>query len=135
MLNRCEFIGNLGRDPEVRTTQSGTTIVHLSLGVTDKWKSKDGERKEKTEWVRVVIFNEKLAEVAEKYLRKGSRVFIAGAMSTRKWTDTNGNDKYTTEIVLQSYRGELVMLGEPQGATGQRGDDGNGDEIDDEIPF
>ncbi len=135
MLNRCEFIGNLGRDPEVRTTQSGTTIVHLSLGVTDKWKSKDGERKEKTEWVRVVIFNEKLAEVAEKYLRKGSRVFIAGAMSTRKWTDKSGVEKYTTEIVLQSYRGELVMLGEPQGATGQRGDDGNGDEIDDEIPF
>ena len=110
MLNRCEFIGNLGADPEVRRLSSGDPVVNLRIAVTEKWRGSDGERKEKTEWVPIVIFNEKLAKVAEQYLRKGARVFVAGQLQTRRWQDQTGQDRYTTEIVLQKFRGELQLL-------------------------
>ena len=141
MLNRCEFIGNLGADPEVRTTQSGGKIVSFRLACTEKWKDQSGERKEKTEWVSVVIFAEGLARIAETHLRKGSRCYVAGQFCTRKWQDQSGADRYSTEIVLRPYRGELTMLDgggerreepqrEPQG--GRRG---FSDDLGDEIPF
>ena len=124
-LNRVMLIGNLGRDPEVRATQSGTKIANLALATSESWKDKNtGERKEKTEWHRVVIFDEKLAEVAEKYLRKGAKVYLEGTLQTRKWQDQSGQDKYSTEVVLQRFRGVLTMLdrpdaGEKQGAKPQ----------------
>jgi len=112
MLNQCQFIGRLGRDPEVRFMQSGDKVVNLSLGVGEKWKDKTtGEMKEKTEWVRVVVFDQSIADVAEKYLVKGSLCFISGQLQTRKWTDQSGVEKYSTEIVLQRFRGVLTMLG------------------------
>tara|TARA_R110002020_G_scaffold34073_1_gene104049 strand:- start:1286 stop:1720 length:435 start_codon:yes stop_codon:yes gene_type:complete len=111
MLNKVQLIGNLGRDPEVRTTKAGDQIVHLALATSENWKDKStGERREKTEWHRVVIFNEHLGGVAKQYLRKGSKIYIEGQLQTRKWTDNSGQEKYTTEIVLQRYRGELTML-------------------------
>ena len=111
-LNKVQLIGNLGRDPEVRHTQDGKPIVNLSLATSETWKDRNtGERKERSEWHRVVIFNEGLAKVAEQYLRKGSTVYIEGQLQTRKWTDKDGTEKYSTEIILQNYRGELVMLG------------------------
>lgn len=110
-LNKVTLIGNLGRDPEIRNAADGLKIVQLSIATSETWKDKvSGERKEKTEWHRVVIFNERLADVAEKYLRKGAKIYIEGALQTRKWTDQQGQEKYTTEIVLQRYRGELTML-------------------------
>ena len=110
-VNKVILVGNLGRDPEVRNTQDGRKVVNLSLATSESWRDRQsGERKEKTEWHRVVIFNENLAEVAEKYLRKGAKVFIEGQLQTRKWQDQSGAEKYTTEIVLQRYRGELTML-------------------------
>lgn len=144
MLNRCEFIGHLGRDPEVRTTQRGGRVASLRVAVTDKWRAEGGERKERTEWVSVVIWNEKVTEVAEKYLRKGSKVYLSGQLQTRKWTDQSGQERYSTEVVLTTYRGELVLLDwreqgagrdddpEPRsaGRAPQRRDD-----LDDEIPF
>lgn len=112
-LNKVQLIGNLGKDPEVRNTQDGRAIVNFSLATTEKWRDKStGERKEKTEWHTIVIFNEGLAKVAEKHLRKGSSVYVEGQLQTRKWTDKNGDDRYSTEVVLQNFRGELVMLGE-----------------------
>lgn len=125
MLNRCEFIGNLGADPEVRRLSSGDPVVNLRLAVSETWRDKSsGERKEKTEWVSVVIFNEGLAKVAEQYLRKGSKVFVAGQLQARRWQDQNGQDRYTTEIVLQKFRGELQMLdsrgGDDRGQSEQR---------------
>jgi single-strand DNA-binding protein len=115
MLNQCQFIGNLGADPEIRRTQDGRPIANLSLAVTESWKDKNtGEKKERTEWVRSVIFSEGLCRVAEAYLRKGAKVFISGKMQTRKWQDSNGNDKWTTEVVLQGFDAKLVMLGERQ---------------------
>lgn len=111
MLNKVTLIGNLGRDPETRYTQSGDPIVNLAVATTEKWTDKaSGERKEKTEWNRVVIFNPRLAAVAEKHLRKGSKVYLEGQLQTRKWTDKSGTEKYTTEVVLQKFRGELVLL-------------------------
>ena len=110
MLNRCEFIGNLGADPEIRRLNSGELVANLRLAVSEKWKSNDGESKERTEWVSIVIFNQGLAKLAEGYLKKGSKIFIAGKMQTRRWQDQQGNDKYTTEVVLQKLRGELQML-------------------------
>jgi single-strand DNA-binding protein len=105
------FIGNLGKDPEVRRTHDGRPIVNLSLGCSESWRDKgSGERRERTEWVRIVIFNEGLAQVAEKYLKKGDRLYIEGALQTRKWQDQEGRDRYSTEIVLQNFRGELKML-------------------------
>ena len=111
MLNKCRFIGNLGKDPEIRSLQSGDKVCNLSLGCTKKWKNKDGEKQERTEWVRIVIFNQGLINVCENYLKKGAKIYIEGAMETRKWTDKDGQDRYSTEIVLRPFSGELVMLG------------------------
>jgi single-strand DNA-binding protein len=139
MLNKCMFIGNLGRDPEIRTMQDGKKVANLSLGVSEKWKDKStGEKKEKTEWVRVVIFGD-LAGVAEKYLSKGSKVYVCGQMQTRKWTDKDGADKYSTEIVLQGFRAELLMLDGKQLAgddapVADRGRATRGSD-DDDLPF
>ena len=165
-VNKVTLIGNLGRDPEVRSTQDGMKIVNLSLATSENWKDRNsGERRERTEWHRVVIFNENLARVAEQYLRKGSKIYVEGQLQTRKWTDQNGQDRYTTEVVLQRYRGELTMLdgrgeggggggygggggfNQDQGYGGGGGDMGGGDmgggaapvggpsDLDDEIPF
>lgn len=110
-LNRCQFIGNLGADPEVRALPSGGKVVNLSLACSESWKDKNtGEKRERTEWIRIVIWNEGLAKVAEQYLRKGSKVFIEGQMQTRKWQDQSGVDKYSTEVVLQGFGGQLIML-------------------------
>ncbi len=110
-VNKVILVGNLGKDPEVRRTTSGDPVVNLSLATSESWRDKaSGERKEKTEWHRVVIFNKNLAEVAEKYLRKGSKVYVEGQLQTRKWTDKDGAEKYSTEVVLQNFRGELTML-------------------------
>jgi single-strand DNA-binding protein len=143
-VNKVILVGNLGRDPEVRHTQDGKPIVNLSLATSETWRDKgSGERKEKTEWHRVVIFNEALAKVAEQYLKKGSTIYIEGQLQTRKWTDKDGAEKYSTEIVLQQYRGELTMLGGKSGG----GDDqskpvfdktkagGAPANLDDSIPF
>lgn len=109
-VNRVILVGNLGRDPEIRRTSSGEKIANLNIATSETWKAKDGERKEKTEWHRVVIFNERLADVAEKYLKKGSKVYLEGQLQTRKWQGNDGQEKYTTEVVLTKFRGELVML-------------------------
>ncbi|MCJ9428993.1 single-stranded DNA-binding protein [Kordiimonas marina] len=111
-VNKVILVGNLGRDPEVRNMQDGSPVVNLSIATSETWRDRaSGERKERTEWHRVVIFNENLAKVAQQYLRKGSTVYVEGQLQTRKWTDQSGQEKYTTEIVLQRYRGELTMLG------------------------
>lgn len=135
MLNHCTFIGHLGKDPETKSFQSGDKIANLSLGVTEKWKDKQsGERKERTEWVSVVLRGG-LVDVAEQYLRKGSKVYIAGKMATRKWQDRDGQDRYTTEIVGK----ELVMLdGKPEGQSSTRGGGGSPayeEDLDDSVPF
>src|ERR1700686_4199210 len=110
-VNKVILVGNLGRDPEIRSTQDGMRIANLNLATSESWRDKmSGERKEKTEWHRVVIFNERLTELAEKYLRKGSKVYVEGALQTRKWTDNAGVEKYSTEVVLTRFRGELTML-------------------------
>jgi single-strand DNA-binding protein len=161
-VNKVILVGNLGADPEVRSTQDGTRVANLRLATSENWRDKmTGERKERTEWHRVVIFNDRLAEVAEKYLRKGSKVYLEGALQTRKWTDNTGQDRFTTEVVLQRFRGELTMLDGARGGSGPAGDggfdedDGNGgfggetatrnvapsrartpvDDLDDDIPF
>jgi len=120
-INKVILVGNLGRDPEVRATQDGSKIVNLSLATSERWKDRNtGEQRERTEWHRVVIFNENLGRIAEQYLRKGSTCYIEGQLQTRKWTDQQGAEKYTTEVVLQRYRGELTLLG-------GRGDSATGD--------
>lgn len=147
-LNKVSIIGNLGADPEVRRMSSGDPVVNLRVACTESWKDKNsGERKERTEWVSVVIFNEGLAHVAEAYLRKGSKLYLEGSLQTRKWQDQSGNDRYTTEVVLQKYRGELVLLDGPkQGRERQskpqqqapKYADESGSfsrDLDDEIPF
>jgi single-strand DNA-binding protein len=149
-VNKVILVGNLGRDPESRQLQDGNPVVNLSVATSESWRDKNsGERREKTEWHRVVIFNERLAEVAQKYLRKGSKVYIEGQLQTRKWTDQSGVEKYTTEVVLQRFRGELQMLDrageggggydqgggggyEPGGGGGSMPDSGG---LDDDIPF
>jgi single-strand DNA-binding protein len=137
-VNKVILVGNLGRDPEIRSTQDGMRIANLNLATSESWRDKmSGERKEKTEWHRVVIFNERLTELAEKYLRKGSKVYVEGALQTRKWTDNAGVEKYSTEVVLTRFRGELTMLdgardragggagaGEPDYGEGDAGDFG-----------
>jgi single-strand DNA-binding protein len=160
-VNKVILVGNLGRDPEIRSTQDGMRIANLNLATSESWRDKmSGERKEKTEWHRIVIFNERLTELAEKYLRKGSKIYVEGALQTRKWTDNAGVEKYSTEVVLTRFRGELTMLdgardrasggaGEPSydegdaGSYGEtpraaaaptRGRAANAD-LDDEIPF
>jgi len=152
-VNKVILVGNLGRDPEARQMQDGNPVVNLSLATSESWRDKNtGERREKTEWHRVVIFNERLADVAQKYLRKGSKIYIEGQLQTRKWTDQSGVEKYSTEVVLQRFRGELQMLdraGEGGGAGGDYdqerpsggesvGSDGgapSGGSLDDDIPF
>jgi single-strand DNA-binding protein len=120
-VNKVILVGNLGRDPEVRHTQSGDKIVHLSVATSERWRDRNsGENRERTEWHRVVIFNDRLGEVAEKYLSKGRTVYLEGQLQTRKWTDQSGQERYTTEVVLQRFRGELTLLG-------GRGDEGGGD--------
>ena len=118
-VNKVILVGNLGRDPEIRSTNDGTRIANLNLATSESWRDRaSGERKERTEWHRVVIFNERLAEIAEKYLKKGAKVYIEGALQTRKWTDNGGQERYTTEVVLQRFRGELTMLDSARGAGG-----------------
>jgi single-strand DNA-binding protein len=158
-VNKVILIGNLGKDPEVRRLNSGEPVVNLSVATSENWRDKQtGERKEKTEWHRVVIFNENIAKVAEQYLKKGSTVYIEGQLQTRKWTDQAGVEKYSTEVVLQKFRGELTMLGGKGDGGGRSYDsEGGGDsftskagskrssgdapresfnqDLDDEIPF
>lgn len=160
-VNKVILVGNLGRDPEIRSTQDGTKVANLSLATSENWRDRNtGERRERTEWHRVVIFNERLCEIAEKYLRKGSKIYIEGQLQTRKWTDQSGQDRYTTEVVLQRFRGELTMLdGRQDGGGSGYSDDaggggfgggsggggfgggsgsgggGGGSDLDDEIPF
>ena len=119
-VNKVILIGNLGADPEVRHTQEGRSICNLRLATTDSWRDKQsGERREKTEWHSVVIFNEQLGKIAQQYLKKGAKVYIEGQLQTRKWQDNSGNDRYTTEVVLQNYNGQLTMLeGRSGGASG-----------------
>jgi single-strand DNA-binding protein len=120
-VNKVILVGNLGKDPEVRTTQAGSKIVNFTLATSETWNDRSsGERKERTEWHRVVIFNERLADVAERFLRKGRKVYVEGALETRKWTDQSGQEKYTTEVVLRNFRGELTML------DNTRADEGSG---------
>jgi single-strand DNA-binding protein len=158
-VNKVILVGNLGRDPEVRSTQDGTKIVNFTLATSETWNDRaSGERKERTEWHRVVIFNERLADVAERFLRKGAKVYVEGALQTRKWTDQGGQEKYTTEVVLGRFRGELTML-DGRGGEGSAERSGGGtraapaagaggrqsgpawepppsaNDLDDEIPF
>ena len=120
-VNKVVLIGNLGKDPEIKNTQNGDKIALLSLATSETWKDKNsGERKDRTEWHRVVIYNERLVEVCEKYLKKGAKIYLEGQLQTRKWVDQNtGQDKYTTEVVLQRYRGELTMLDSRQDSSSQ----------------
>lgn len=162
-VNKVILVGNLGRDPEVRNTQDGTKIVHLSVATSETWKDRgSGERKERTEWHRVVIFNDRLGEIAERYLRKGSKVYLEGTLQTRKWAGQDGQERYTTEVVLGRFRGELTLLdgregggggggfgggsggygggdsyepAAPRGGTGRTDPAGPLPDFDDEIPF
>ena len=150
-VNKVILVGNLGRDPEVRNTQNGDPIVNMSLATSESWKDRTtGERRERTEWHRVVIFNENLGRIAQQYLRKGSKVYIEGQLQTRKWQDQSGQDKYSTEVVLQRFRWELTMLDSRSDSSGSFSDSGSGGfsdstggdfaggsggYLDDEIPF
>ena len=128
-VNKVILVGNLGRDPEVRTMQNGGKVVNLALATSETWNDRQsGERRERTEWHRVVIFDDRLADVAERYLRKGSKVFVEGQLQTRKWQDQSGQDRYSTEVVLQRFRGNLTMLDTRQGGGqgGYQGDPGYG---------
>ncbi len=152
-VNKVILVGNLGRDPEIRSTQDGLRIGTLSLATSESWRDRNsGERRERTEWHRVVIFNENLVEIAEKYLRKGAKIYLEGQIQTRKWTDQSGQERYTTEVVLNRYRGELTMLDSRASAEGGGGvgaaeasaappaeapaaGASSGGDPDDEIPF
>jgi len=124
-VNKVILVGNLGKDPEVRTTQAGSKICNLSVATSETWNDRQtGERKERTEWHRVVIFNERLADVAERFLRKGRKVYVEGALETRKFTDQSGQEKYTTEVVLRNFRGELTLLDSNRGEDGAVGEGG-----------
>ncbi len=146
-VNKVILVGNLGRDPEVRTMQNGGKVCNLSVATSERWRDRtSGDMQERTEWHRVVIFDDKLVDVAERYLQKGRKVYLEGQLQTRKWTDQSGQDRYTTEVVLQRFRSSLVLLdgrGEGGGdyaggaggdVGGQTGGGGGGD-LDDEIPF
>ena len=158
-VNKVILIGNLGADPEIRRTQDGRPIANLRVATSESWRDKTtGERKEKTEWHRVVIFNEGLCKIAEQYLKKGSKVYLEGALQTRKWQDKDGQDKYSTEVVLQGFNSQLTML-DGRGGGGAEAGEGGGDnfgspgptasrrpaaaaaaggrrdDMDDEIPF
>ncbi len=158
-LNKVVLIGNLGKDPEIRAMQSGDRVCNLTIATSESWKDKaSGERKEKTEWHRVVIFNQNLIGIAERYLKKGAKVYLEGQIETRKWQDKDGSEKYSTEVVLRPYRGEIVMLDRAGNDNGGGGNYGGGrdnsfnqssdssppsfsppgmpmDDFDDEIPF
>ena len=159
-VNKVILVGNLGKDPEIRRTQDGRPIANLSVATSESWRDKaTGERKEKTEWHRVVIFNEGLCKIAEQYLKKGAKVYLEGQLQTRKWTDASGAEKYSTEVVLQGFNSALTMLDGRSGAGGgsfgadeQGGDFGSGgpssaaprravaagarnSDMDDDIPF
>lgn len=144
MLNRCEFIGRLGADPEIRSLPSGGKVANLRLAVSETWRDKStGERKEKTEWISISVFSEGLVKVVEQYLKKGAQIYVSGAMQTRKWQDQSGADRYSTEIVLQGFDSKLVMLGGKQDGGDDRREDAPKKErggsyasdLDDEIPF
>jgi single-strand DNA-binding protein len=120
-VNKVILVGNLGADPEARSLNNGGEVVNMRIATSEQWKDRDGNRQERTEWHNVVIFNENLGRVAKSYLRKGSKAYIEGQLQTRKWTDQSGNDRYTTEIVLQRFRGELVLLDSREGGGGGRG--------------
>jgi single-strand DNA-binding protein len=162
-VNKVILVGNLGADPEARSLNNGGEVVNIRVATSEQWKDRDGNRQERTEWHNVVIFNENLGRVAKSYLRKGSKVYLEGQLQTRKWTDQSGNDRYTTEVVLQRFRGELVLLdsrgeggGSGGGFGGGYGDDSFGggggggasssrpqqrpqpaafDDLDDDVPF
>jgi single-strand DNA-binding protein len=156
-VNKVILVGNLGRDPEIRNLQDGNKVANLSVATSESWRDKTtGERRDKTEWHRVVVFNERIIDVVEKYLKKGAKVYLEGALQTRKWTDQSGVEKYTTEVVLQRFRGELTMLdsrgggGGSEGGGGESGDEGGAysggssprgggrapaGDLDDDIPF
>ncbi|MBL6612871.1 MAG: single-stranded DNA-binding protein [Reyranella sp.] len=155
-VNKVILVGNLGRDPEVRSMQDGRSMVNMSVATSDTWRDRQtGERKERTEWHRVVIFNEKLAEVAQKFVRKGSKVYVEGQLATRKWTDQSGQERYTTEVVVPRFGGALTMLdgrggggggegggsdddfggGQTSGGGGRPAARGGKAELDDDIPF
>ena len=140
-VNKVILIGNLGKDPEIRSMQDGKTIVNFSIATSENWKDKTtGEQKAKTEWHRVVIFNEHLAKIAQNYLKKGSKVYVEGQLQTRKWTDQSGVEKYTTEVVLQRFKGELTMLdGRSEERVGNEVQNKTeappSNNMDDEIPF
>jgi single-strand DNA-binding protein len=158
-VNKVILVGNLGKDPEIRRTQDGRPIANLSVATSESWRDKNsGERKEKTEWHRVVIFNEGLCRIAEQYLKKGAKVYLEGSLQTRKWQDKDGQDKYSTEVVLQGFNSQLTMLDRAGGGAGNEVgyDNGNGadfgsaapsaardrkpsagkrDDFDDEVPF
>lgn len=154
-VNKVILVGNLGADPEIRSMQSGDRVANLSLATSESWKDKNsGERQERTQWHRVVVFNQNIVGVAERYLKKGAKVYVEGQLETRKWTDQSGQDKYTTEVVLRPFRGELTMLDSKGGSSGGFQDNSapsyesasapatrssaqsqRVDELEDEIPF
>jgi single-strand DNA-binding protein len=150
-VNKVILVGNLGRDPEVKHMPSGGMVVNMSVATSENWRDKNtGERKERTEWHRVVIFNEKIGEIAQKYLRKGSKVYLEGELQTRKWTDKDNQERYTTEVVLQRFRGALTLLDSRGGGEATADEYANGgmangapppsraasrDQLDDDVPF
>lgn len=156
-VNKVILVGNLGADPDIRTMQSGGRVANLSVATSESWKDKNsGERQERTQWHRVVVFNDNIVGVCEKFLKKGSKIYLEGQLETRKWTDNSGAEKYTTEVVLRPYRGELTMLdGKSSGGAGAFNDNdmpsydggssmsassssagrGRADDMEDEIPF
>ncbi len=154
-INKVILVGNLGFDPEIRATQDGREICNLRLATSESWKDRNtGERKEKTEWHRVVIFNDNLVNLCKNYLHKGSKIYVEGQLQTRKWTNKEGQEQYSTEVVLQGYNGNLTMLDKREGGSGSRGDEGDYGQsaggygggqpqrakvatadLDDEIPF
>jgi len=149
-VNKVILVGNLGRDPEIRTMQNGGKVCNLSVATSERWRDRgSGEQQERTEWHRVVIFDDRLCDVAERYLKKGAKVYLEGELQTRKWQDQSGQERYTTEVVLRRFRGQLTMLdsrgggddyapdiGGPSGGS-SRGPMGGppGNDLDDEIPF
>jgi single-strand DNA-binding protein len=145
-VNKVVLIGNLGKDPEIRNTQAGDKIVSFNLATSETWNDKaSGERKERTEWHRVVVFNSQIADVAERFLKKGAKVYVEGQLQTRKWTDQAGVERYSTEVVLARFKGEMTMLssanggnrqgGAPEGSTGGGYLPRTGSDLDDDIPF
>ena len=130
-VNKVILVGNLGADPEARSLNNGGEVVNMRIATSEQWKDRDGNRQERTEWHNVVIFNENLGRVAKNYLRKGSKVYLEGQIQTRKWTDQSGQERYSTEVVLQNFRGELVLLDSREGAGGGAGRSAFGEDYDD----